>query len=115
MAELRAGGLWLMSGLIGMASLFVVLLFGLAMGLLALVVVSAPLLAGTPLRSYLLSLSGLLCGFGGLWLMESAGQLAAGVGPGMAPGGYPGLFAIGTGVVVAGSSLAVWRFKTRAT
>ena len=47
MAELRVGLIWLAAGVVGMASLLMVALYGLAAGLLAMLAASAPMLAGT--------------------------------------------------------------------
>lgn len=109
MAELRTGLFWLAAGIAGMASLLVVALYGLAVGLLAMLVASAPIVAGTSLRGQLTAISGLLCGFGCLWLFLATGQLVAGVDPGSFVGGYIGLFAVGAAVVFLGAALGAWR------
>ena len=109
LAEFRIGLFWLVAGVVGMASLLVVALYGLATGLLAMLAASAPMLAGTSLRSQLTAMSGLLCGFGCLWLFMTAGQFVAGVGPGPFAGGYIGLFVVGGLVVIVGAALGAWR------
>jgi hypothetical protein len=108
-AELRVGLIWLAAGAVGMASLLVVALYGLAAGLLTMLAASAPLLAGTSVRAQLTGISGLLCGFGCLWLFLAAGQLVAGVNPGSFVGGYNGLFAVGVSVVIVGATLGALR------
>jgi len=108
-AELRVGLIWLAAGVVGMACLLVVALYGLAAGLLAMLAASAPMLAGTTVRAQLIGISGLLCGFGCLWLFLAAGQFLAGVNPGSFIGGYAGLFAVGVSVVVVGAALGAWR------
>lgn len=101
--------IWLTAGVLGMGSLLVVALYGLAAGLLAMLAASAPMLAGTSVRAQLTGISGLLCGFGCLWLFLAAGQLVAGVNPGSFVGGYAGLFAVGVSVVIVGAGLGAWR------
>ena len=108
-AELRVGLIWLTAGAVGMASLLVVALYGLAAGLLAMLAASAPMLAGTNVRAQLTGISGLLCGFGCLWLFLAVGQFVAGVDPGSFIGGYAGLFGVGVSVVIAGAALGAWR------
>jgi len=109
LADLRIGLFWLTAGVVGMASLIVVALYGLAVGLLTMLAASAPMLAGTSLRAQLTAMSGLLCGFGCLWLFLATSQFVAGVGPGPFVGGYIGLFAVGGLVVILGAALGAWR------
>lgn len=109
MAELRTGLFWLVAGVIGMATLLVVALYGLAIGLVAMLAASAPMLAGANLRAQLTAISGLLCGFGCLWLFMATSQLVAGVDPGTFAGGYIGLFTVGAAVVILGAALGAWR------
>jgi hypothetical protein len=108
-AELRTGFFWLAAGVVGMASLLLVALYGLAVGLLAMLAASAPMLAGAGLRAQLTAMSGLLCGFGCLWLFLATGQLVAGVDPGPFVGGYIGLFTVGAAVVILGAALGALR------
>ena len=107
MDDLRAALVWLTAGVVGMASLVVVVLFGLATGLAAMIVVSSPLLAGGAWRLHVLGISGLLSGFGVLWLLLAAGELGAGVTPSPTLGGYAGLFAVGGGVLGLGVFLGL--------
>jgi hypothetical protein len=94
-----------------MASLLVVALFGLAVGLCAMIAASAPMFAGSSAKSQATAISGLLCGFGCLWIFLATGQLVAGVDPGYFAGGYVGLFAVGVSVVTAGAALGAWRIS----
>ena len=111
MGEFRATVVWLVAGILGMVGLLLVMRFGVAVGLAMIVAFSTPSLAGSALRWQAVALSGLMTGFGMLWLMFVAGEALGGVA---LHGSIAGHVLFGLVVLALGTLLGLWHLNSSA-
>jgi len=107
--EFRATVVWLVAGILGMAGLLLVMRFGVAVGLAMIVAFSTPTLAGSALRWQAVALSGLMTGFGMLWLLFVAGEAIGGVS---LHGSVAGHVLFGLVVLALGTLLGLWHLSS---
>lgn len=110
MSDTRTTLIWLAAGVLGMFGLAMVMRFGVAVGLVMIVAVSTPTLVGNSVRPQLVALSGLLTGFGLLWLLIVAGEAVSGVALHSSVAGH---VMFGICVVALGILLGLWHLTSR--